>query len=85
MRRLSTQGLRMMAPRTTQDIAARRGMCDTTNPDFITWSTETFATNQNANAIRFGTLYELPVDADQGPNPTACNGRFFKTESRQWL
>src|SRR5437867_1889494 len=30
---------------------------DTTNPDFITWSTQTFATNQNANAIRFGTLY----------------------------
>src|SRR6266481_2198494 len=36
----------------------------------ITWSTETFAQNQNANAIRFGTLYNFRFDADQGPNPT---------------
>src|SRR6059036_550804 len=36
----------------------------------ITWSTETFATNQNANAIRWGTLYNFRFDADQPPNPT---------------
>ncbi len=29
----------------------------------ITWSTETFAQNQNANAIRFGTLYNFRFDA----------------------
>ena len=27
----------------------------------ITWETETFAQNQNANAIRWGTLYKFPV------------------------
>jgi hypothetical protein len=47
----------------------------------ITWSTETFATNQNANAIRFGTLYNFRFDADQAPNPTNATVGFFKTGS----
>jgi hypothetical protein len=33
----------------------------------ITWSTETFATNQNANAIRWATMYNFRFDADQPP------------------
>ncbi|MGC1321632.1 MAG: hypothetical protein WA849_05590, partial [Candidatus Udaeobacter sp.] len=45
----------------------------------ITWSTETFATNQNANAIRWGTLYNFRFDADQSPNPTDATVGFFKT------
>ena len=47
----------------------------------ITWNTETFATNQNANAIRWGTLYNFRFDADQGPNPTSATVGFFKTGS----
>ena len=47
----------------------------------ITWSTETFAQNQNANAIRFGTLYNFRFDADQPPNPTNATVGFFKTGS----
>ncbi|PYJ59112.1 MAG: hypothetical protein DME74_13070, partial [Verrucomicrobia bacterium] len=35
--------------------------------DSITWNTETIAQNQNANAIRFGTLYNFRFDADQPP------------------
>ena len=45
----------------------------------ITWNTETFAQNQNANAIRFGTLYNFRFDADQAPNPTDGTVGFFKT------
>ena len=45
----------------------------------ITWSTDTFATNQNANAIRWGTLYNFRFDADQSPNPTDATVGFFKT------
>ena len=45
----------------------------------ITWNTETFAQNQNANAIRFGTLYNFRFDADQPPNPTDATVGFFKT------
>jgi hypothetical protein len=45
----------------------------------ITWNTETFAQNQNANAIRFGTLYNFRFDADQAPNPTDATVGFFKT------
>jgi hypothetical protein len=45
----------------------------------ITWSTETFAQNQNANAIRFGTMYNFRFDADQAPNATNATVGFFKT------
>src|SRR5204862_6213373 len=47
----------------------------------ITWSTETFATNQNANAIRFATLYNFRFDADQPPESTNATVGFFKTGS----
>src|SRR5437868_10060323 len=47
----------------------------------ITWSTETFATNQNANAIRFATMYNFRFDADQAPNFTDATVGFFKTGS----
>jgi hypothetical protein len=47
----------------------------------ITWSSETFAQNQNANAIRFGTLYNFRFDADQPPNPTNAMVGYFKTGS----
>src|SRR5262249_17433115 len=54
---------------------------DTSDPTVITWSTETFAQNQNANAIRWGTLYNFRFDADQGPNLTNSTVGFFKNGS----
>jgi hypothetical protein len=45
----------------------------------ITWSTETFATNQNANAIRFATLYNFRFDAPGPPETSTANIGFFKT------
>jgi hypothetical protein len=33
----------------------------------ISWQTDTFAANQNANAIRWGTLYNFRFDADTPP------------------
>jgi hypothetical protein len=47
----------------------------------ITWSTETFATNQNANAIRYATLYNFRFAADQPPETTNATVGFFKTGS----
>jgi hypothetical protein len=47
----------------------------------VTWSTETFATNQNANAIRFGTLYNFRFDADRAPEIANGGIVFFKTGS----
>ncbi len=47
----------------------------------ITWSTETFATNQNANAIRWGTLYNFRFDADAAPQSGNATVGFFKTGS----
>jgi hypothetical protein len=47
----------------------------------ITWNTETFAQNQNANAIRFGTLYNFRFDADQPPQSANATVGFFKTGS----
>jgi hypothetical protein len=47
----------------------------------ITWSTETFATNQNANAIRFGTLYNFRFDADAPPQTANATVGYFKAGS----
>jgi hypothetical protein len=44
----------------------------------ITWSTETYDTNVNANAIRFGTLYNFRFDAGAPPGPTAAIIGLFK-------
>jgi hypothetical protein len=49
--------------------------------DSITWNTETFAQNQNANAIRWGTLYNFRFDADQPPQSSSATVGFFKTGS----
>jgi hypothetical protein len=49
--------------------------------DSITWNTETFAQNQNANAIRWGTLYNFRFDADQPPQNANATIGFFKTGS----
>ena len=49
--------------------------------DSITWNTETFAQNQNANAIRWGTLYNFRFDADQPPRRANATVGFFKTGS----
>src|SRR6476646_2301416 len=53
----------------------------TQNATSITWNTETFGQNQNANAIRFGTLYNFRFDADQPPPTTNATVGFFKTGS----
>ncbi|MFZ0917654.1 MAG: hypothetical protein WAN04_12220, partial [Candidatus Udaeobacter sp.] len=50
-------------------------------PDSITWASETFAQNQNANAIRFATLYNFRFDADQPPQNFDATVGFFKTGS----
>lgn len=34
---------------------------------WVTWSTDDFATNENANALRWGTMYNFWFDADAAP------------------
>jgi len=53
----------------------------TQTADSITWITETFAQNQNANAIRWGTLYNFRFDADQPPQSANATVGFFKIVS----
>jgi len=45
----------------------------------VTWSSETFAQNQNANAIRWGTLYNFRFDSDHAPLAATATIGFFKT------
>jgi hypothetical protein len=45
----------------------------------VTWNSETFAQNQNANAIRFGTMYNFRFDSDQPPQTTTATVGFLKT------
>ena len=55
---------------------------DVTEDTFsIAWSTETFAQNQNANAIRWGTLYNFRFDSGGPPSTSTANIGFFKTGS----
>jgi hypothetical protein len=49
--------------------------------DSITWNTETFAQNQNANAIRWATMYNFRFDANQPPQSANATVGFFKTGS----
>src|SRR5438876_3953610 len=53
----------------------------TQTSDSITWNSETFAQNQAANAIRFGTLYNFRFDADQPPQTANATVGYFKTGS----
>jgi len=47
----------------------------------LDWNTETFAQNPNANAIRWGTLYNFRFDCDRPPQNTVATVGFFKTGS----
>ena len=57
----------------------------TQTADSISWNTETFAQNQNANAIRWGTLYNFRFDADQPPQNANATVGYFKTGSPMML
>jgi hypothetical protein len=48
-------------------------------PNALMWTCETLAQNPNANAIRFGTLYNFRFDADQPPQSANATVGFFKT------
>lgn len=45
------------------------------------WNCETFVQNPNANAIRWGTLYNFRFDSSAPPAATTANIGFFKTGS----
>ena len=48
---------------------------------FVTWSTEDFAVNPDANALRWGTLYNFRFDADVAPQTTIVQMELFKPGS----
>lgn len=50
----------------------------TASEDAVTWATESFSENPNANAIRFGTLYDFYFDANVEPAPTTVTIGLFK-------
>ena len=45
----------------------------------LAWNSETFAQNQNANAIRWGTLYNFRFDSNKPPQAANATLGFFKT------
>jgi hypothetical protein len=65
----NNQGFSSMPWNVTQDASS------------ITWSSETLAQNQNANAIRWGTMYNFRFDANQPPQTVSATVAFFKTGS----
>ncbi len=51
----------------------------TQTPNSVTWSSETFAQNPNANAIRWGTMYNFRFDSNRPPQTTNATIGFLKT------
>ncbi|MEP6788112.1 MAG: carboxypeptidase-like regulatory domain-containing protein [Acidobacteriota bacterium] len=51
----------------------------TQTPTAVTWSSETFAQNQNANAVRWGTLYNIRFDSNRPPTALNATVGFLKT------
>lgn len=49
----------------------------TVSSNAITWATDTFATNPNANALRWGTLYNFRFDANVGPGTANATINLF--------
>ena len=47
----------------------------------LAWNSETFAQNQNANVLRWGTLYNFRFDSTRPPVNTRATIGFFKTGS----
>jgi hypothetical protein len=47
----------------------------------MTWSSETFAVNPNANAIRWGTMYNFRFDSNRPPQAMNATVGFYKTGS----
>lgn len=46
--------------------------------DAVEWSTDTFDVNADANALRWGTLYNFRFDADAAPRSVTTTVGFFK-------
>jgi hypothetical protein len=45
----------------------------------LRWNSETFAQNQNANALRWGTLYNFRFDSNRPPQAANATIGFYKT------
>ena len=65
----------------TQGDAGFSNAAWTANQTFnaVSWSSETFAQNQNANALRWGTLYNFRFDSNNPPQAANATIGFFKT------
>jgi hypothetical protein len=48
----------------------------------VTWSSETLTQNPNANAIRWGTMYNVRFDSNRPPAQATATVGFFKTRAR---
>lgn len=46
---------------------------------YVTWGSESFAQNVNANAVRWGTLYNIRFDSNQPPMTSFATVGFLKT------
>ena len=82
MRRLRNLVGQTTAPLTTRVIVARPGL-SLRAPDSITWNTETFAQNQNANAIRWGTMYNFRFRCRSTATDCQCDSRITSRQARR--
>jgi hypothetical protein len=51
----------------------------TRTPSAVNWNSQTFAQNQNANVLRWGTMYNFRFDSNRPPQAANATIGFFKT------
>lgn len=78
---LSNAGAHFIAHHSGEPYAATPWMLDSSVPGTLRWSTETFAANANANALRWGTTFNFWFDATAGPTRVRHDLELFKPGS----
>lgn len=65
---ISNAGARMVSHHSGEPYSTNPWTLDSSVPDEIRWSTDDFATNANANALRWSTQFNFWFDATRGPD-----------------
>lgn len=78
---ITNTGARIVNHHSGEPYSTTAWTVDTSVPDEIGWSTEDFATNANANALRWGTQFNFWFDATQPPTQLINTLGIFKPGS----
>ena len=80
---LANVGFHDVDPHSGEPYASADWTIDADGPNgHVAWFGETYATNPNANALRWGTTYNFWFDSDQAPGPGLVSITLFRPPRR---